>query len=693
MGTVAGLETLQDSAAVSDQGLIVIVDAATRDRISAGALKRCGSALLEVVRVSKNVPRVRSWPILLVSAQAQLLEAELRNTPGHLIPTSEYWLEAISVSVGPEAKADSDLCGSEAVIQGIRHALERTVLPRLSTGSGARSKPDARDVRAWANVNQACAILLRGAAAIHYDIHQRAGGGSRNLNRPIDVVVTLADRELRDIVAAEWCDDLKAQALKHQTLEGGHADADRIATYLEECAATIQLGVRVPSGLDKRVVIVLVDDQSDTLTNVTATVSAQPAVALERIDCGRGSVLGKNVDTAVDGALAAGVDPSAAAGRLVARVVEDTLTRVNAQERWLRDGCKFVIVTDIRLHRYAPSAGLEVIRRVRDRFPFATTIACTVRRGLAYELQDEGADGYLWKSDDQARTADELWTLVQELVWGSEGYYVETQEREREIDSLLLLLLERKYCLRPAKLGAPTLRFACFFSRKEPSECRQLLRDVPVGAVIGVLMQPDAGPLEMWDQLRSWKDREGRRIVLLKPTGARSNGSRLAEQPIRVCPSSVLKLDSALRPEPPKKFDTRWTLLVPRSAHCGTLNVIVDDEELEQYRAAVSERFGGATMSDAAGVWLESAKRTEIQDKNQKVEVLGRGTESARRFVRDLGAKILRELGQEEILLQEDRVSVWSITPEGVPALPVGLERDGLLNPALPTLAAEAAGL
>jgi hypothetical protein len=121
--------------------------------------------------------------------------------------------------------------------------------------------------------------------------------------------------------------------------------------------------------------------------------------------------------------------------------------------------------------------------------------------------------------------------------------------------------------------------------------------------------------------------------------------------------------------------------------------VVVDDEQLEHYRVALAERFGGATTSEVAGVWLESARRIEVKDQHQRVEVLGRGTEGAGMFVRDLGQQILRELGQEEIFLQEDQVSVWSLKPAAFPSLRAGIEQDGLLNLPFGVLAAEAVGL
>lgn len=674
----------QLQADATGPGLILIVGGVT---VQPEALQRCSQALETLITVSRGYAHIRLWPIVLVSPEATALARELRETQGSFDLTEEFWAEVIAAELDSGVRRDADLCGSDELLQALQHVFQRRILPRL----GAMSQ-DATSVRAWANLRQCGMILRRGAASIHYDMHQASSGLDALGSRPLDIAASIADQELAHIITPE-----RLREFRDRVIGGDQSaptlDADTVATYLEECAASLELGSRMPRSGDRRVVILLIDDQPDILAEMKRSLEEQPDLRVEAIDCGPKSAIGMEMETAVAKEATSTSDLSVMVGKIVFGELECRLNELNAAQLWLRDGWRFFVASDVRLHQRAPSGGLELVRRVRDAFPYVSTIAVTVRRGLAYQLQDEGADGYLLKSKDHQSTAEDLWKMIERTVQQADAYYIEGDLKLTRTDQFFWPLLERKYFMRAAELGDQRIRFACFRQRKDVAESLAILRRLPTEAVVSVLMDSDATPLDLWEQLRNWRDHRDRRIVLLKRAAPARGGSIADGSGTKLCPSSVLHLDKALRPEPERKFNRRWTLLVPRSAHCGALNVVVEDDELERYRVVLSERFGGATTNEVAGVWLESARRIEVKDNNQRIEVFGRGTESAGHFLRDLGQKILRELGQEEIFLQEDTVSVWSLKPASFPPLPVDIERDGLLDLPFAAFAAEAVGL
>jgi hypothetical protein len=447
-----------------------------------------------------------------------------------------------------------------------------------------------------------------------------------------------------------------------------------------------------------RISVFLVDDDGPTLDGVRDELKNYPfpGMHIEAIEIGS-AVADRDLEEATVQARYVGEDPSIHIGRVVFDHVAQRLRSVNSENRWLVDGCRFVVVSDIVLHRDGASAGLEVIHRIRDAFPFVTTIALTVRRWLAYELQDEGADGYVVKDDDNIQsTAQRLGEVIRRLVWESETAYFHPGASGFADDAQLMTLMgprgdarQAKYFLKRVERIDASVRFACFSQNTSESDRLEMRLQLPPRAVIGVVLERNASSADMWEVLRNWRDDPDRRVVLLRESARDISGSG----PTRLCPSSILLLDKALRPEPPKIFNRRWTLLVPRSAHYGTLNFAVKDKELGRYRATILEKFGGATTSDAAGVWLGSSSGREIQDDSQKIEVLGRGTERARQFLRDLGDIIIDDLGQEEVFLQEDKVSVWSLKQMQLVTLPEASLDDGRLTLEFAEIAAAAAGI
>lgn len=681
VGSVSDISDLDKEADQTEHGLILLVDGSAAAIDSVG---RCRRALESLVKVSRNSAKVRLWPIVLVSQEASELAKGIRETPGAFDPGEEFWFETVTLRLKAEIKRPAELCGApRGLSEALQHVFQRRILPHL-----ALTHPNASMIRAWGNLKQCCMALRRGATKIHYDMHQASSGLKRaDGQRGRDIVCSIAQQEFTHLLSPERIAEFM-KPVPGQNQPGPVIDDDKMAIYLEEGAASLELAGRIPRPSDKRLVIFLADDQADVLAEIKGRLDQKPNLRIEAIACGPNSEIWSEMEAAVAKEVRNTSDLSGVAGKLVFDMIDRRLTEMNAAQLWLKDGWRFFVASDVRLHPRAPSGGLEVIRRVRDAFPYVSTIAVTVRRGLAYELQDEGADGYLWKGNDNGTTAEDLWSMIDRVVWSTGAYYVEPDLKLSRTDQFFWPLLERKYFLKAAELGDQRIRFACFRQRCDPALSLAILRQLPADAVVAILMAPDATPLEIWEQLRNWKDHPDRRIVMMKRSASGANGSGT-----EMCPSSVLHLDKVLRPEPQRRYDRRWTLLVPRSAHAGVLNVVVDDQEVERYRVMLSERFGGATTNDVAGVWLESARGVEIKDNNQRIEIFGRNTAGSYTFLRDLGQTILRELGQEEVLLTEDKVAVWSLRPESLPPLPEDVEKDGLLDLPFAVMAAEAAGL
>jgi hypothetical protein len=137
-----------------------------------------------------------------------------------------------------------------------------------------------------------------------------------------------------------------------------------------------------------------------------------------------------------------------------------------------------------------------------------------------------------------------------------------------------------------------------------------------------------------------------------------------------------MKLDESLNLGIPSKYDTRWTLLVPKVGHFGGLNIETDRRVLSRFRQRVARRFGGMTSDAAEGVWLRPRDNAEIADDLEKIEVLGRQTNSSRKYMLGIAESMLIELGQEEVFLQEEKVINWSLKPTIFSFVPVPLLLD-----------------
>jgi hypothetical protein len=128
-----------------------------------------------------------------------------------------------------------------------------------------------------------------------------------------------------------------------------------------------------------------------------------------------------------------------------------------------------------------------------------------------------------------------------------------------------------------------------------------------------------------------------------------------------VMPSSIARLATTLAAKPIAKHDVAWSILVPKTAHGGELNVAVGEERLASFRTMVSRWFGGATMNSVDGVWLRAIDGREVRDGLERIEVWGRRTHSSWRYMVDVAEKVAKEMRQDEVFVQERSIATWEV--------------------------------
>jgi len=437
-----------------------------------------------------------------------------------------------------------------------------------------------------------------------------------------------------------------------------------LSSYLEESAAILRLEVESKRReAKKRVRVLVVDDDAAAGKELALRVPSPDLVDATYIELPK---MSERIATT----LKCGGDASEVVAQAVYESVVGRLEMMHARDEWVGDGTRFVLVVDVRLDPQAPKAGLGLIRRVRDSHPFVITCALTVRRGLAYDLADEGANAYVVKMPDREETVTAAWKAIEATTWNSAAYYSASGTEDLIDDKHLRALIENKYLLRRANSTDESSPRLILCTR---ANWASFARTVGPGSTVGIAVDHDVDPGVAAMLLRSCREDWQRRAVILRRVANQKSGQRLY-------PSSVLQLDSVMQPGVATKYDARWTLLVPRSWRCGELSVEVAESQLSEFRRLVSERFGGATAGEAEGVWIRPEDRLEVLDVLERIEVLGRGTEAGRRYLIDLARRVVNELGQEEVFLQEQKVRNWTLGPTYPPRLPATvLDTEGRL--------------
>jgi CheY-like chemotaxis protein len=163
----------------------------------------------------------------------------------------------------------------------------------------------------------------------------------------------------------------------------------------------------------------------------------------------------------------------------------------------------------------ARTAGLEVIRRIRDSHPYVKTIALTVRRGLAHMLADEGAEGYVIKKANNEETIDLVKREIRSLIWENSKFWCASDIEEVLNDKYLGQLVEKKYFLsRVAEIDDSDINLV-FCSLKDVAG---IIGKTSPSAVIAVVVSKDMKTNEFLGVFRNLRNKWNRKVVILLRT-------------------------------------------------------------------------------------------------------------------------------------------------------------------------------
>lgn len=619
---------------------------------------------LALLELSSVLPRVRSWPIVLASPHPQRLLRDLLLQTGFDLRCEQ---DLHVVNLGHEiAGADGPLlCEDSRILVPIRQRLQA-----LMVSTTAYSSATDRLVVGACNLRQALSAMRHMAAASRRELHmhrsaessKKAGDG---VGRLLPDRLNGALSRLSPVLAEESRTSLLALGNKMALeCDDANEELEYLAILLEDGAALLEAGIRgMGRGDSPRIVAFFIDDDPSLYDKAR---KAQPS-NMPRVDFIGLPLPSEQISEVVSVAENCGGDPSEAVAQVMYTIAAESIIERHGETEWRANGTQFVVVVDVRLHPLAPDAGLGIIRRLRDSFPFVKTIALTVRRSLAFDLAGEGADAYVLKTETADEALAEMWEAMRQVTMGARTFHAFQGNEFLEEDPLLRELILTKHMMRSANSGeanTPSLLFC------RQQELVNAIKVCPPRAILAVFVEAETDSSALFRILASVRSLYDRKPVLLRPVPGWWSG-------LKVRPTDVIELDRRLSGERIAKHDVRWTILVPTDAHCGDLRLRVPEDKLREIRAAIAERFGGATTSDSSGVWLRPSDRTEIRDEVERVEVWARRTLNGRNYILRCAQDLVHALGQEEIFVQEESIVNWSVTSKPPSTAPSIVAPDG----------------
>ncbi|OFW01100.1 MAG: hypothetical protein A3G20_10085 [Acidobacteria bacterium RIFCSPLOWO2_12_FULL_59_11] len=618
---------------------------------------------LEFLKRTGPLPQVRLGPVVLLSPHVPKVIRDLREATGFDLDREPGMLAG---RLPHELAGAGPLCEHAAVQTEVVRLLGKVALAGFPLDEAR-----AQNLVADANLRQAVSVLEIAARQLHGDLHslrsQMAEGlppGKETGLGPADRIEGLESRLSLVLVPRHVEEFVKTGTRYIKSLPAREEQVAAAAAYLEESAACIRWQQRTARvGQDPRRVIVIVDDDKNA------------ANALQ-LQMNEGGDLDARVvifpDDEVEAVLRqtrlCGGDPSKAVADAVWNAVAGTLSKLLARSKWRCDHTQFVLVTDVRLALDAPDAGLWLIRRARDCFPFLKTVALTVRRGLADELFDEAVDAYIIKKGDSNEIGSRVLDTVRTLTEG--GAYILLPGTENLArDPMFSLLVSRKHLLMPASAEAIGARLAVALAKDAVDAANAITDD----GVVAIVVPADDQENTAFRLASTLKKQYQGRLVLLRMTGAPGTAAQLL-------PSSIVALDRMMHTGRVVQHDVRWSLLVPKVANWAGIPVVAHDRDLSYLRAEVSARFGGATGIEARGIWIRPTDNVVVRDDMEAIQVWARGTESGHQYMLDLAGDVVRMFGQDEVILVEEGIRTWSVSsseflPTGIP-----FDRSGRLD-------------
>jgi hypothetical protein len=621
----------------------------------------CGSDVKDLERwfrqrldLALRIPALRTWPIVVLSPHAPKWLRDLRESCGLDIELEPF---ALIGNVPHAVRADRSLCEDDIVQREAQRILARLAISK--PGWLRESRPDLITA---ANLRQAISVLETEARHLHGDLHSLRSNGPPTGEGPTPSDrISGVSRTLKFLVEPRIVEEFAAcGADSIQRLGGRDEQVAAAAAFLEESAAMLLLRSGAARRREiARLAALVIDDDAEVVESIQSQFQGSADVRVIPIPLPHDAIR-----KAVRETTRCGGDPSLAVADAVSAALDSTLAELGARTRWALDGAQYVLVADIRLAPEAPDAGLWIIRRARDRYPFVRTVALTVRRGLADELADEAVDAYVVKVFEHRETGRRVGEAIRTVT--ASGLYLLLPGTEDIADDVnFRSLVENKYMLTRAPLASGGVRVA--FAQVE---------DLPAAAAAvagdGIIVAVVPADYESGSAFRLMKNLKRTRVSLLR-RAKRCRGD------IRLLPSGLVKLDRMLHPGQVAKHDVRWTLLVPKTASWGGLTVLPHERDLIGIRSAVAERFGGATGSEASGMWIRPSDHLIVRDDLEALEVWARGTESGRRHMTDIARDVVRTFGQDEVYVLEESIKSWSIVPDAVLPTYVDVDNCGRL--------------
>jgi len=617
---------------------------------------------LEFVEVS-DVAELRLAPVLVLSPHGAKVRRDIRETTGFDLDLEPNVLWS-ALPHEPVAPPDR-LCERAEVRSEAVRLLTRVALHSGTTELEAKLPKQA--FRAEVNLVQATSMLEVAARKLHEDIHcirstgapsvDEEGGQGRSRLAALSRIKALK-RRLSLVVSPERVRSFVAGA--RQYLEGRRGEEERIAAAvecLEESAALLkwqQIAARrgAPGGAAG---VYIVDDDQSAAESMAGAIRRELSCNVQVVD-----VPSPELACAAEQARRCGGDPSQAAADIVWQGLVTMLRAAQACERWTEDRGRFIVVVDVRLSPDAPDAGLWLLRRARDSFPFLRTVAATVRRGLGRELLDEAVDAYVWRHPEASRTESETVEAVRAVLSGGTFCLFPGTELLAKLPAFSQLLTEMHGLERiPADATS-----GCRLAATTLGDLSGSAAVVMAGGVLVVLVPDSFRTATAFRLTRTLRER-GVQLVLMRTS---DDG-----QPWPL-PSFILALDRALCGEQLPQHDRRWSLLVPHEMTWGGLQVKAQEGDFAHIRSNLAARFGGATGIDARGLWQRPTDNAVIRDELEMIQVWARGTESGRRHMLDAAELVVRTFAQDEVFLVEEEIKTWNVGPKAV--LPSGIATD-----------------
>lgn len=629
------------------------------------AAGRCGadghdlrSWWIDFLNRTREMPRVRLAPIVLISPHASKAIDDVRQLAGFDL-SLEPGLHVVHLP--HEILGAKPLCDHASVRSEVAKQLARVALASVPLDDDL-SRLFLCDV----NASQAIAVLESTSQALHDDFHSfrsvvptEASTSPRAGPNPGGRIQALKSR-LQHLMAPDSVDRFVKETSRQVALQKSlHAQVETAAACLAESAAILRLKLQLSRhGRNPAALLCIIDDDETAALALgeylRTSLSANVDVRVIKFPV-------HDIENAVRDVRSCGGDSSSAVAATVWNTVEALLFEQHARSRWRLDHHEFMLITDVRLGPDAPDAGLWLIRRAKDRYPFLKTIALTVRRGLADELSDEAVDAYVVKTGETPEIHGRVVETVRTLLEG--GAYTllagtETLDQNSAFKTVVSGIHRLNRTPRDSigsKLVVVTL-----------DEATSALGVAAADGIVAIVASADDRTPAAFRLVRNFS-RHARRLILLR---ASSNG---LGQGMSLLPTSLLALQRALHSGEAVQHEVRWSLLVPKVTTIGGVAMVSDESDLARVQAEVSERFGGATGLDARGLWLRPMDHIVIKDNLESIQVWARATESGRIHMLSLADRVAKTFSQDEVFLVEERIRTWSATrrehlPSGLPA-------------------------